>query len=100
MLWRVLVICFICFGLSDFALVYFFILLFYFISFFYFFMCLILCCVFAARAGLVAGSGPPAVSLRRLRCLAVVLVACGASVAGSFGSCRACGQLSASSGWF
>ena len=27
-------------------------------------------------------------------------MACRASVAGSFGSCRACGQLSASSGWF
>ena len=70
---------------------------------FYFLICFIcyLCCVFAVRAGgLVAGSGPPAVSLRRLLCLAVVLVACRASVAGSFGSCRACGQLSASSGWF
>ena len=67
----------------------------YFFSFFY------LCCVFAVRAGgLWPALGPPAVSLRRLLCLAVVLVACRASVAGSFGSCRACGQLSASSGWF
>ena len=66
--------------------------------FFYFFY---LCCVFAVVAGgLVAGAGPPAVNLRRLLCLAAVLVACRASVAGSFGSCRACGQLSASSGWF
>ena len=54
----------------------------------YFFNFCYLCCVFAVVAGPVAGSGPPAVSLRCLLCLAVALVVCRASVAGSFGSCR------------
>ena len=70
------------------------------VLFFNLFYLLFVLRVCSEGGGLVAGSGPPAVSLRRLLCLAVVLVACRASVAGSFGSCRACGQLSASSGWF
>ena len=53
--------------------------------FFIFFICA--ACLQCWR-GPVAGSGPPAVSLRRLLCLAVALVVCRASVAGSFGSCR------------